>query len=649
LRKPEVVLPPSAIVSDRPRAMRDRASTLRNTPAVNPAKGKHGLLVIVNGVVSTHTLPETGEVRIGRARENDIQIIDASVSRFHALIRVTDNGATIEDLGSANGTRVRSANLEPHKPVPIALGEVMDLGSALVMVQQRPIATREWRIWAHGYFEGRLEDECARAARSGAGFGLVRIRVAGDSDVVQQVLANTLRPDDVVGLYGPGDYEVLLVERTEEDLTWLISSLQNAFDDVGIEANVGSALFPKDGRSADVLEARAGSLARGAPAEPPQVGPIVVRSPVMRKLHELLERVAPGDITVLILGDTGVGKEVMAEQVHRRSPRSSKPFLRLNCAALSESLLESELFGHERGAFTGAHQVKAGLLETAQGGTVFLDEIGELPMTMQVKLLRVLEERQVWRVGGVRPRPIDVRFVAATNRDLEQSITDHKFRQDLYFRLAGVTLHIPPLRERPEEIEPLAREFARQLSRQSRPPVLSPEVIQLMLGYAWPGNIRELRNAIERAVLLAGDGPMLPEHFPVEKMTATVSTPISDAPLPRKARPTPASDFRPAGSAPSAPGAADTLPPGITAAAGGAGALPDGEDTEDGATSAISLGERLKRQVQEVERQHIVDALTRCGGNQTRAARELGISRRTLISRLEAYNIPRPLKDRRSE
>jgi DNA-binding NtrC family response regulator len=224
-------------------------------------------------------------------------------------------------------------------------------------------------------------------------------------------------------------------------------------------------------------------------------------------------------------------------------------------------------------------------------------------------------------------------------------VAEHKFRQDLYFRLAGVTLHIPPLRERPEEIEPLAREFSRQLSRQSRPPVLSPEVTQLMAGYAWPGNIRELRNAIERAVLLAGDGPMLPEHFPVEKMTATVSTPISDAPLPRKARPTPASDFRPAGSV---PGAADTLPPGINAAA--AAALPtESEDTEDGATSAISLGERLKRQVQEVERQHIVDALTRCGGNQTRAARELGISRRTLISRLEAYNIPRPLKDRRTE
>ncbi|MET0389960.1 MAG: sigma 54-interacting transcriptional regulator [Polyangiales bacterium] len=602
---------------------------------MTPVKGKHGVLVIVNGVVSTHTLPEVGEVRIGRARENEIQIIDASVSRVHAIIRVEPDGtATIEDMGSANGTRVRGAPLEAHKPVPIALGEVMDLGAALVMVQQRPIATREWRIWAHGYFEGRLEDECARAARSGSSFGLVRIRVAGESDLVQQVLANALRPDDVVGLYGPGDYEVLLVERPEADVKWIITSIENAFDEVGIEAHMGSALFPRDGRSADVLEARAGSLARGTPPEPAQVGPIVVRSPLMRKLHELLERVAPGDITVLILGDTGVGKEVLAEQVHRRSPRSTKSFLRLNCAALSESLLESELFGHERGSFTGAHQMKAGLLETAQGGTVFLDEIGELPMTMQVKLLRVLEERQVWRVGSVKARPIDVRFVAATNRDLEQAVTERKFRQDLYFRLAGVTLHIPPLRERQEEIEPLAREFIRQLSKSSRPPVLSTEVIQLMLGYTWPGNIRELRNAIERAVLLAGEGPMLPEHFPVEKMTATVSTPISDAPLPRKPRPS-TGDLRPVNPQ------HDTLPP----------AMPTSADLEDAASVPTDLthGERLKKQVQEVERQHIVDALTRCGGNQTRAARELGISRRTLISRLEAYNIPRPLKDRRPE
>jgi two-component system, NtrC family, response regulator AtoC len=590
---------------------------------VTAPKGKYGLLVIVNGVVSTHTLPESGAVQIGRARENEVQIIDASVSRVHAKLHVGGT-AMIEDMGSANGTRVRGALIAPGRLTEVVLGEVMELGSAMVMVQQRPIATREWRIWAHGYFEGRVEDECARATRTSGTFGLVRVRTSSHADeggLVQQVLANTLRADDVVGLYGPGDYEILLVERTEADVTAVVAALEKAFDDFGIRARVGVALFPRDGRSADSLGARAGSVARGTPAaEDVSQGPIVVRSAVMRKLYELLDRVAPGEITVLIQGETGVGKEVLAEQVHKRSPRSKKPFLRLNCAALTESLLESELFGHERGAFTGAHQSKAGLLETAQGGTVFLDEIGELPMSVQVKLLRVLEERQVWRVGGVKPRPIDVRFVAATNRDLEIAVSEHKFRQDLYFRLAGVTLHIPPLRERPDEIEPLAREFIGQLARKGYEPELSAGAIDLMVGYSWPGNIRELRNAIERAILLAGDAPVRREHFAVEKMTATVSTPISDRP--------PSTGFPPRD--PAVTTHHQTMPP-----------PPDDDDT-----GQLSLGERLRRQVQEVERQHIIDALTRCGGNQTRAARELGVSRRTLISRLEAYNIPRPLKDR---
>jgi transcriptional regulator with PAS, ATPase and Fis domain len=385
---------------------------------------------------------------------------------------------------------------------------------------------------------------------------------------------------------------------------------------------------PRDGRSADRLVAKAGSLQRGDDDGERRAGKLIVRSVAMRRLHELVERVAPGEISVLVLGDTGVGKEVLAEEVHRQSPRRDKPFLRLNCAALSESLLESELFGHERGAFTGAHQTKAGLLETAQGGTIFLDEIGELPMNMQVKLLRVLEERQVWRVGGVKPREIDVRFVAATNRDLEAEVRRGAFRQDLFFRLNGVSISIPPLRQRPEEIEELTKEFVEQLSAQqgrAKVPELGPGVMELLHQYSWPGNIRELRNAIERAVLLAGNGPILREHFAVEKMTSTVSTPLGP-PIGQQfggARPSHSTYH----------GAGQTAPPATNGA----------EDEE------TSLGDRLRQQVKEVERQHIMDALSRCGGNQTRAARELGISRRTLITRLEEYNIPRPLKDRREE
>jgi transcriptional regulator with PAS, ATPase and Fis domain len=591
---------------------------------VGPTQVDQGLIVIVNGVISTHPLPSTGSVTLGRAHENDIQIVEPSVSRVHARVYI-EQPVMIEDLGSANGTRIHGEIIRAGERHVLPVGDSIEVGGATVLLQRRPMPTREWRIWAHGYFEARLEEECARAARSNTTFSLLRLKVDASvrSEVVQQVLANVLRAEDVVGIYGPGDYEVLIVERSEAEAEQVAVTLDGSFADIGLAVAIAHARYPADGRTADRLVAKAGQELRGEQGDGRAVR-LVVRSPAMRRLYDLAERVAPGDIGVLILGDTGVGKEVVAEELHRLSPRRDKSFLRLNCAALSESLLESELFGHERGAFTGAHQAKSGLLETAQGGTVFLDEIGELPMAMQVKLLRVLEERQVWRVGGIKPRAIDVRFVAATNRNLDKEIERGAFRQDLFFRLNGVTLHIPPLRERVEEIEYLAKEFIEHFSKQQRrahSPDVTPDVMELMLQYSWPGNIRELRNAIERAVLLAGSGPILREHFPVEKMGATVSTPLRATPRPQAY----VSAATEEGNV-----ASNTLAP------------PAGGPSFDG----MSLGARLREQVRGVERDHIMDALRRCGGNQTRAAKELGISRRTLISRLEAYNIPRPLKSR---
>ena len=609
------------------RPVRDRAKTLRNTPAVSTAPGPYSVLAVVHGVVATHALPERGDVTLGRARESDIQVVDASVSRVHARLFSSDR-VTIVDLGSANGVRIRGQLIPANTPIDVPIGEAMEMGGAIIIVQQRSVATREWRIWAHGYFEGRLEDECARASRAGGTFGLLRLNFNQDtgSDVVQQILANHLRADDVVGLYGPAQYEVLLIDRAASEVRNIRDRLKEAFADEEVPVQTGLALFPEHGRAADILAQRA-AVAEGNKRDQKRTASIVIRSSAMHRVLELVERVAPGDISVLILGETGVGKEVMAEEVHRQSPRRNKPFLRLNCAALSDTLLESELFGHERGAFTGATQSKMGLLETAQGGTVFLDEIGELPMTVQVKLLRVLEERKVWRVGGVKPRDIDVRFVAATNRDLEDAIRDHTFRQDLYFRLNGVALHIPPLRERREEIQAMAEEFIAQVALQQGRrmiPELSEDALELMTQYSWPGNVRELRNAIERAVLLAGAGAIEREHFAVEKMTATVSTPISQPPRPASERP-------PTRSKQDDVTRETMVPPRL------AGDLD----------LSMDPAERLRIEVMEVERQHIVDALARCGGNQTRAAAELGISRRTLISRLQVYNIPRPLKDRK--
>ncbi|HZO12871.1 MAG TPA: sigma 54-interacting transcriptional regulator [Polyangiaceae bacterium] len=316
----------------------------------------------------------------------------------------------------------------------------------------------------------------------------------------------------------------------------------------------------------------------------------VVRDPKMMQVYRLIEQVAPTDLCVLITGETGVGKELAAEALHRLSSRAAGPFVPINCATLPHALVESELFGHERGAFTGATQAKMGLLQATNGGTVLLDEVGELPLGTQAKLLRVIESHQVMPLGGLRTRPLDVRFVAATNRDLPASVAAGTFRQDLYFRLNAVTIHVPPLRERRSEIAPLAEAFAlRMATRLGRsPPILAGDALAVLEGYGWPGNIRELRNAVERAVAVCREAHVTREHLPPEIQGAH---PLS--------RPVEA-----------------TVPP----------------------------PPQLKRELEAIERQRIVDALERCGGHQGRAAEILGISRRTLISRLDAHGLPRPRK-----
>ncbi len=335
-----------------------------------------------------------------------------------------------------------------------------------------------------------------------------------------------------------------------------------------------------------------------------------VRSPAMVKLYELVDRVAHSRINVLIHGETGVGKEVLAEAVHARSPRANKPFIRLNCGGFSETLLESELFGHEKGAFTGAAQAKPGLLESAEGGTVLFDEIGELPMSLQVKLLRVLEERKVRRVGGLVACPIDVRFVAATHRDLEGEVARGTFRQDLFFRLNGIKLVVPPLRERVEEIEGLAEMFLAQVCAQeghARRLTLSPEARQFLLRHPLPGNVRELKNVIERAALLVRGNVITRDDLHAEARMEAGAEPASSR------------DW------------GEDIPPITVSRPPQQPAVPP---------PPPSWGARGKANV--LERQAIVDALEQCAGNQTKAANLLGISRGTLLTRLSLYGLPRP-------
>jgi two-component system, NtrC family, response regulator AtoC len=640
--------------------------TTLSTPSDEAGGGQMSVLIISDRQVTTRPLPASGEVTIGRATSCDLVIDDPSISRSHAALTIGPP-LMLRDLGSANGTRLRDRQLGAGESVMLHAGEVVQLGNATLIVQRRAPQVRAQRLWAHDYFEVRVEEQCARASRDGGSFAVARLRCEPPPSLEQLHLALGAagRSGDVVGEYGPGEYELLMVDAGPEAADQALEALAVELRRGGVVVSGGVACFPRDGRSPDELIHRAAPFSRAKePAADAAVSAAIVADRRMQDLYSLAERIAAGNITVLILGETGVGKEVLAERVHRLSPRSARPYLKLNCAALSETLLESELFGHERGAFTGAVAAKQGLLETADGGTIFLDEIGELPHSIQVKLLRVIEERMVLRVGGLKARPLDVRFIAATNRDLENEITRGTFRQDLFFRLNGATLVIPPLRERVSEIPDLARAFIGQAARQmgmAAQPALSREALEVLCAYSWPGNIRELRNVVERAVLLCTGGAILPAHLPLEKMRVTLGMrPTPSALMPASVRQTlppgtmmpslgspgptmPPPSFGAAAHQPPPPRPPAPLPPPPSAAA----PPLHGQAADPTVQLVVPLeGSGAHGGGAESEKDRILRALNECAGNQTAAAARLGIARRTLINKLELYGISRPRKGR---
>ncbi len=312
-------------------------------------------------------------------------------------------------------------------------------------------------------------------------------------------------------------------------------------------------------------------------------GGMVAQSAVMRQAFALLEQAAPTKATILLGGESGTGKELAARAIHEMSPRRAGPFLAMNCAALPETLIESELFGHEKGAFTGAAERRAGYFELANGGTLLLDEIGDMPVATQAKLLRVLEDRKVRRLGGTREIEVDVRVVAATNRDLRDAIAKGAFREDLYFRLNVFEIRLPPLRERRDDIPIIARTLLESLNKrhECRVTGISADVEALLAGYGWPGNVRELRNVLERAVILAGSGAIRREHLPA-----------GFAGLPDRRVEAAADEV--------------VLRPGVT--------------------------------VEEAERRLILMTLKHTEGNRSRAAELLGISVKTLFNKLRHMN-----------
>jgi DNA-binding NtrC family response regulator len=563
--------------------------TFRDSDAPQP---ELTLNVIRGDVLTTHVLPTAGTVIIGRGSSAAIRIDDVSVSRHHASLHIGPE-LTIEELGSANGTRIGSRPLAPGTRCPLALGEMVWIGEVTIVVlpKTQRAAARPRPLWRHDVFEAQLEQECIRAGSGPGSFTVARLGVDASTAQapVHTLLGKVLGNAHPVGEYGPGQYEILFPQLDATQAAVLVLRIAGELAALGITLHHGLAVYPTDGRSPESLIACACSRLSSAPGRTEKLDDaIVVRDPAMIRLYQLVERVAAGNLSVLLLGETGSGKEIVATAVHRYSPRAKQPFLSLNCASLSEGLLESELFGHEKGAFTGAVTAKPGLLESADGGTLFLDEIGEMPLALQAKLLRVLEERKVRRVGGIKANPIDVRLVSATNRDLDEEIARGHFRKDLFYRVSGIALAIPPLRDRPLEIDLLAQRFLERAARGiglTEAPALSPAALDLLRRYPWPGNIRELRNVMERAVLICGQGGEITlEHLPAEKMS---------------------SDF-----------------PGL----------------EQRPAPVASIGESRDDQL---ERRRVIEALELCAWNQTRAAKLLGMSRGTLVARLNKYNLPR--------
>ena len=309
-------------------------------------------------------------------------------------------------------------------------------------------------------------------------------------------------------------------------------------------------------------------------------------SPAMKEVFKELVQVGQSKATVLLRGESGTGKELIAKLIHENSPRAGKPFIKVNCAALSETLLESELFGHEKGSFTGAIQMRKGRFELADGGTIFLDEIGDLPLPVQVKLLRVLQEMEFERVGGVETLSVDVRTIAATHRELENAILDGTFRQDLYYRLNVVPIRLPPLRERRVDIPLLISHFLEKFNKENNKKIsLSNEMIQLLIQYDWPGNVRELENCMERLVVLAEE-----ESVNLKNIPPAIETYFSDI---QKVTSPPRSNKR------------------------------------------VSLAETMQGMEQEALRK----ALERCGWVQAKAARLLGITPRQVAYKIKKYNL----------
>lgn len=540
-------------------------------------------------------------------------------------------GVQVCDQGSANGTFYERGRLKPNVWTDIEFRQPITIPESVLVVQRCHPTEECQRCEGSERFQARLRDELMTHARLQQELGVCVIHFAPAARRAVDAIVGLLAPDDIVGDLSQASVAMVLVRRAPRAVDDFASAIETYLVARGARPVVRTTTFPRDGSTVEALFVEE-ATPKVASSETIRPLGLETHGPDMQVIHAMVARVAPTTTSILICGETGTGKDVLAHAIHQASTRAAHPFIAVNCAALPDNLLESELFGFEKGAFTGAHSAKPGQFELADGGTLFLDEIGDMPFSAQSKLLRVIQERSILRLGGVKERPIDIRLIAATNRDLPALIDGGRFRADLFYRLNGFSFTLPPLRDRVDSIVPMARHFIARAAAvlKKKPPTIPRAVREALKRYLWPGNIRELKSVIERAVLLAANGVLDLTHLPREVVEASAGH--------ASGRAGPTSHKRGALDASAGESSVDSEVPPEGPWSPDVTAIPTPPHSESEPPSAPSRGHV------QLTREEVEGALQRCGGNQRAAAKLLKVARGTLIARMEQYGLRRPRK-----
>ena len=587
-------------------------ATAPTEPRPAPRSDARAYLLVFDGPSSSmFDLDEDATLVVGRAEDAGLRIDNHSISRQHCQVSSVTGVFQVADLNSRNGTQVNGRVVVGQHT--LRAGDEITIGQVTLVFHQQVLAPERRRLVSVPTLRARFQEEVARSLRYGRPVAVVYALIeATAAQNAERVVSTALRVADQAAWDSDGRLMVILPEASTEDVTGFVGRLRSGLGELGAVLGVGAAICPTDGLDIDTLLAAALAAARvaerGQVAYPSsaarliQVGDIsvVVADAKMQRVFSLIERLAVGDLPVLVRGETGAGKEIVSRALHFWSPRKAARLQTINCAAIPDTLIESELFGYEKGAFSGAAAAKPGLFETANGGTVFLDEIGELSPPAQAKLLRVLEDKKVTRLGALKDRPVDIRLVAATHRDLMDDVATGRFRRDLYYRLSAATVILPPLRDRHGELPILLRAFLKQaadrLGREA--PTISPSAMRALLEHPWPGNIRELRNIADFLVATVEGVEIADWHLPPQILGP-------EAHAGRATTPAPAAEV-----------SLDATP-------------------DTGPSRFRPIADELR----ELEQRRMAEALAASSGNQTRAAELISMPLRTFVGKMKQYEL----------